>query len=90
MGLAAENLGDGVFNHPDPPALAGPPMCTYHPTFVTRSAAGLHALPVCGGEVVLRRGPYQLEHTKDGRTDGDALLHWGITCNVRPERYAGV
>ena len=56
LGLAVEDLWDDVFNPPPPPAppaQAGPPVCTHHPTFVTCSAAGLHAVPVHGGEVVL-------------------------------------
>ena len=59
LGLAVEDLRDDVFNPPAPRAQAAPPppVCTHHPTFVTHSAAGLHAVPV-RGEVVLWRGPY--------------------------------
>ena len=70
---------------PDPPALAGPPVCTHHPTFVTRSAAGLHTVPVRGREVVLWRDPYRLELAKDKRTDGDALVQWAIGGPLPPE-----
>ena len=37
---------------PDPLAPAGPPVCTRHPTFVTRPAAGLQGVLVRGGESV--------------------------------------
>ena len=44
-GLAVEDLQDDIFNPPlEPRAQVGPPMCTNHPTFVTRSALGLHAV----------------------------------------------
>ena len=63
-------------------------MCTTHPTFVTRFVAGLHAVPVRGGEVVLWWGPYQLELAKDGRMDGDAMVHGAIGGTVSAERAA--
>ena len=63
-------------------------MCPHRPTFVTRSAAGLHPVPVHGGEVVLWRGPYQLELAKAERTDGDALVQWAIGGFLPPERPA--
>ena len=56
--LAVEDLRDDVFNPPDPPAQAIPPVCSHHPTFVTRSTAGLHPMPVRGGEIILWWGPY--------------------------------
>ena len=86
MGLAVEDLRDDVFNPPDPPALASPPVCTHHPTFVTRSAASLQAPPVHSGEVVLWRGPYQLQVANDGRTDGNALVQWAIGGTLSLER----
>ena len=75
--LAVEDLRDDVFNPPTP-RTSRSPMCTHHPTFVTCSAAGLHAAPVRGGEVVLLQGPHEVELAKDGRTDGDALGYWAI------------
>ena len=87
-GYTVNGDGDDVLNPPNLPALAGPPVCTHHSTFVTRSAVGLHAVPVRGGEVILRWGPYQLEVGKDGRTDGDALVHWAIGGTVPPKWLA--
>ena len=90
LGLAVEDLRDDVFNPPPPqaPGEADPPVCPHHPTFVTRSAAGLHPVPVHGGEVVLWRGPYRLELAKAERTDGDALVQWAIGGFLPPERPA--
>ena len=90
LGLGWEDLQDDVFNPPPPKplALAGPSMCTHHLTFVTRSAADLHPVRARGGEVLLSRGPYQLELAKDGRTNGNALLHWAIAGFWPPERPA--
>ena len=88
MGLAVEDLRDDVFNPPEGSGAPGPPVCPYHPTFVTRSAAGLHPVPVHGEEVVLWRGRYQLELAKAERKDGDALVQWAIGGFLPPERPA--
>ena len=55
-----------------------PPPCTHRPSFVTRSAAGLHPVPVRSGEVVLWGGGFHLELAKHARTDGDPLVQWAI------------
>ena len=71
LGLAVEDLRDDVF-YPPPqaPGEASPPVCPHHPTFVTRSAAGLHPVPVHGGEVVLWRRPHHLKLAKAERRRG--------------------
>ena len=59
LGLAVEDLRDDIFTPPpDLAALAGPPVCTHYPTFVTCSAMGLHVALVRGGEVVIWLGLY--------------------------------
>ena len=73
---------------PKPRVKQAPPVCPHHPTFVTRLAAGLHPVPVHGGEVLLWRGPYQLELAKAERTNGDALVQWAIGGFLPPERPA--
>ena len=78
-----------MFSTPPPtPGIGRPPVCTHHPTFVTRSAAGLQPVPLRGRGVLLWRGPYQLEVAKDEGTDGDALVHWTIGGFPPPERPA--
>ena len=78
LGPAVEDLGDDVFNPPNPPAQPSPPVCTYHCSFVTDSATGLQPVQVHGGKVVLWRGLYQPQLAKNARTDGDALVQWAI------------
>ena len=73
---------------PDLPAQAGPPVCSHHPTALTNFPVGLHPVPVHGGEIVLRRGPHQLELAKDARTEGDALVQWAIGGTLPPARPA--
>ena len=65
-----------------------PPVCPHHPTFVTRLAAGLHPVPVHGGEAVLWQGPYHLEVAKAERTDGDAVVQRAIGGFLPRERPA--
>ena len=68
LGLAVEYPRDDVFNPPPEPDArpqADLCVCNHHPTFLIRSAAGLHPVPVRGGEIVLRRGAYHLELAKD-------------------------
>ena len=90
LGLAVEDLWDDAFNppRPRPPGTIRSPVRTHHPGLGSRSAAGLHAVPVRVREVVLRHGPYELELAKHARTDGDALVHRAIVGTLHPERPA--
>ena len=88
LGLAVENLRGDVFNPPQAPGEASPPMCPNDPTLATRSAVGLHPVPVHGGEVVLWLEPYELQLAKAEGTDEDALVQWAMGALMPPERPA--
>ena len=85
-----EDLRDDVFNPPDPPAQAGPPVCTHHPSFITFSAAGLYLVRVRSREVVLWRGPYQLELPNHARTDVDVVMQRAMSGILPFARLASV
>ena len=87
VGLANKDMTDTIFN-PEEAGVA--PSCEFHPAFLSRSSPHIAQLPVGEGQVIIWRGPYQLEVHKTGPTDADATVRFALGGVVPPTRLATV
>ena len=86
VGLANRDVVDNVFSPPE--VQPGPPVCTHHPLFVSRSAHGISPVTVREGEIPLLNGAYEMEVVKADSTDGDAEVMWALGATLPPTRPA--
>ena len=86
VGLANRDVVDDVFSPPE--VQPGPPVCTHHPLFLSRSAHGISPVTVREGEILLWNGAYEMEVVKADSTDGDAEVTWALGATLPPTRPA--
>ena len=86
VGLSSREVVDDVFS---PPVVQpGPPVCTHHPLFLSRSAHGISPVTVREGEILMWNGAYKMEVVKADSTDGDAEVTWALGATLTPTRPA--
>ena len=86
VGLANRDVVDDVFSPPE--VQPGPPVCTHHPLFLSRSAHGISPLTVREEEILLWNGAYEMEVVQADSTDGDAEVMWALGATLPPTRPA--
>ena len=86
VGLASRDVVDDVFSPPE--VQPGPPVCTHHPLFLSRSAHGISPVTVREGEILMWNGAYEMEVVKADSTDGDAEVTLALGATLPPTRPA--
>ena len=81
VGHANKDMMDAIFN-PMEHGLA--PTCESHPAFLSQSSPHIAHLLVAEGQVIFRRGPYQLEVCKTGPTNTDASASFALGGVIPP------
>ena len=71
-----------------PEVQPGPPVCTHHPVFLSRSAHGISPVTVREGEILMWNGAYEMEVVKANSMDGDAEVTWALGATLPPTRPA--
>ena len=86
VGLGSRDVVEDVFSPPE--VQPGPPVCTHHPLFLSRSAHGISPVTVREGEILLWNGAYEMKVVKADWTDGDAEVTWALGATLPPTRPA--
>ena len=86
VGLASRDVVGDVFSPPE--VQPGPPVCTHHPLFLSRSAHGISPVTVREGEILMWNGAYEMEVMKADTTDGDAEVTWALGATLPHTRPA--
>ena len=86
VGLATRDMVDDVFSPPE--VEQGPPVCTHHPLFLSRSAHDICPVIVHAGDILMWNGAYEMEAVKGDSTDGDAEVTWALGAILPPTRPA--
>ena len=57
VGLASRQMVDNIFSPPE--VEPGPPVCTHHPLFLSRSAHHISPVIVHAGDILMWNGAYE-------------------------------
>ena len=86
VGLAIPDMVEDIFSPPE--VEPGPPVCTHHPLFLSRSAHDISPVIVHAGEILMWNGAYEMEVVKGDSTDGDVEVTWALGATLPPTRLA--
>ena len=84
--LATRDMVDDIFSPPQ--VELGPPVCTHHPLFLSRSAHDISPVIVHAGDILMWNGAYGMEVVNGDSTDGDLEVMWALEAIVPPTRPA--
>ena len=85
-GLATRDMVDDIFSPSE--VEPGPPMCTHHPVFLSRSTHDISTVIVHAGEILMWNKAYEMEVVKGDSTDGDMEVTWALGATLPPMRPA--
>ena len=83
---ATKDMVDDIFSPPE--VETGPPMCTHHPLFLSRSAHDISPVIVHAGGILMWNGAYDMEVVKGDSTDRDVEVTWALGDILPPSRAA--
>ena len=84
--LSTRDMVDDLFSPPK--VKPGPPVCTHHPLFLSRSTHDISRVIVHAVDILMRNGAYGMQVVKWDSTDGDVEVTWALGAILPPTRSA--